>query len=349
MSNLYEYELGKSADVLCGELLRLKPGETCVVTADTESDWRVVNATARAAFSAGAKPMVITVAAPRGVGKAADEMLPVGALTAALRETDVWIELNKQWLTYSTPYDIALKENSKLRHLCLVGLNADMMVRCIGRVNYPVLGEFLDKVLELTVSARRWRLTTPAGEDVKFENSTNPNRVYGVDKGFADQPGSHFMAGQIGWTPEWDSIQGTIVFDGSIVPPCGLLHDPVFLTVESGRVVHVEGGREAREFEQWLRSFDDPRMFVLAHVCWAFNPGARITGDILEDERVWGATEWGLGDIGAVLIEPDGIPAASHTDGISLNTSAWLDGEQVLDRGKVVHGELAGLAEELGM
>ncbi|GAI56809.1 unnamed protein product, partial [marine sediment metagenome] len=126
-------------DVLVNELLKLKEGETFVITADTESDPTVVDATARAAFAAGAKPMVIWLASPLGVGKAADPMLPVDALTAVLKEADAWVEYNNQWLLYSTPYDIAMKENKKLRHLCLVGMSADMMVRCIGRVNYPVL------------------------------------------------------------------------------------------------------------------------------------------------------------------------------------------------------------------
>ncbi len=110
----------------------------------------------------------------------------------------------------------------------------------------------------------------------------------------------------------------------------------------------IEGGKEAREFESWLGGFDDPQMFVLAHVCWGFNPGAKLGGSVLEDERVWGSTEWGLGNIGSCLIEPDGIPAASHTDGICLNTSAWLDGEMVLDEGRVVHPDLIGLSKKLG-
>ncbi|NLS44332.1 MAG: aminopeptidase, partial [Firmicutes bacterium] len=46
---LYEYELGKAADTLTRELFQLKPGETFVITADTESSLRVVNATAAAA------------------------------------------------------------------------------------------------------------------------------------------------------------------------------------------------------------------------------------------------------------------------------------------------------------
>ncbi|MBA3062335.1 MAG: aminopeptidase, partial [Atribacteria sp.] len=91
MSYYYEYELGKAAKILCEDLFKLKPGETFVITADTESDDRVVNATARAAFACDAKPMVIYTASPLGVGKAADPMLPLESLTAALLKADAWV------------------------------------------------------------------------------------------------------------------------------------------------------------------------------------------------------------------------------------------------------------------
>lgn len=44
---------------------------------------------------------------------------------------------------------------------------------------------------------------------------------------------------------------------------------------------------------------------------------------------------------------PGGINAASHCDGICLNTSVWLDGIQILDCGRVVHPELTEIAGRL--
>ncbi|MDK2896569.1 MAG: hypothetical protein PWP04_689 [Candidatus Atribacteria bacterium] len=343
---LYEYELGKAADILVKELFKLKEGETLVITADTESDPRVVNATARSAFSMGAKPLVVWNASPLGVGKAADPMLPQEAMTALLKSADAWAEFNNQWLLYSTPYDIAVRENKKLRHLCLVGMNVDMMVRCIGRVDYPTLRAFEEKLADLTRKAKRVKMTTPAGEEVEFEN--DPSHPVNCELGYADTPGSHMMSGQVAWSPRLESINGVIVFDGSVVPPIGLLRDPIRLTVEQGKIVRVEGGKEAVEFKSWLQSFNHPRMFHVAHVCYGFNPGAKLTGDILEDERVWGCTEWGVGNIGAILIPPDGVPAPSHSDGICLNTSVWLDGNLIIDQGQVVEPELKELAARLG-
>jgi len=266
-------------------------------------------------------------------------MLPQDALVGALKGADAWVEFNNQWLLYSTTYDIAMKENKKLRYLCLVGMNADMMVRCIGRINYPALGKFLEKITDLTKKAKKVHMTTPAGGDIRFDN--DPAGRIGYSLGKADTPGAHMMAGQIGWAPINESINGKIVFDGSVVPPIGLVKEPVELTVEGGHVVKIEGGKDAVAFENWLKGFNDPNMLRIAHVCYGFNPGAKLTGDIVEDERVWGCTEWGLGNF-------PGRPAASHTDGICLNTSVWLDGEQILDQGKSVHPELAELAKQLG-
>lgn len=346
LPKLYEYELGKAADILVNELFKLKKDETFVITADTESDSRVVDATARAAFAAGAKPMVIWTPSPLGVGKAADPMLPQKALTAVLKEADAWAEFNNQWLLYSTPYDIAVQENPQLRHMCLVGMNVDMMIRCIGRVNYPVLKELEEKLAEKTRKAKKVRMTTPAGEDVSFEN--DPSHPVNCELGYADTPGSHMMSGQVAWTPNLETINGAIVFDGSVVPPLGLLKQPIHLHIEKGVIVKVEGGSQAADYEAWMKSFNHPRMLRLAHVCYGFNPGAKLTGDILEDERVWGCTEWGVGNIGAILLPPDGIPAPSHSDGICLNTSVWLDRTLIIDKGQIIDPELKLLAQKLG-
>lgn len=153
------------------------------------------------------------------------------------------------------------------------------------------------------------------------------------------------MAGQIGWSPNFESINGTIVFDGSI-SPLGLLKEPVRLTIKKGEIVKIEGGKEATEYEKWLKSFNHPQMLKLAHVCYGFNPGARLTGVALEDERVWGGTEWGIGNVVGKLI-PGGIYGPSHSDGICLNSSVWLDGVQIMDKGQLLDPELKKLAEEL--
>ena len=346
MSPLYEYELAKAADTITKELFRLKPEETFVITADTESDPRVVNATASAAFSLGAKPMVIWLASPLGVGQAADPMLPLESLIGALKGADAWVEFNNQWLLYSTVHTVAMAANDKLRYLNLVGMNADMMVRCIGRVDHPALKVFLDKASEMIVAASHIRLTSPGGTELVFENV--PGRPALTRDGYADKPGTYMMAGMIAWSPNLETINGRLVFDGSLVPPCGKLEEPVRATINAGEIVDIEGGTQARQFGAYVRSFDHPQMKCLAHCAVGFGPGARLTEDIVENERIWGCTNWGIGHIGKYLIPPSGIPAPSHLDGQSLNSSIWLDGEPFTEEGQVLHPELRELAKKVG-
>lgn len=67
----------------------------------------------------------------------------------------------------------------------------------------------------------------------------------------------------------------------------------------------------------------------MAHIAYGFNPGAILTGNIVEDERVWGATEWGIGYVSPFDAPPCGQDAKSHCDGICLDSSVWLDGVQI--------------------
>ncbi|MDR2759287.1 MAG: hypothetical protein LBB78_07900 [Spirochaetaceae bacterium] len=342
----YFYELTLAARRLVMDMFCLKSGETLIITADTESDMEVVRATASAAFSIGAKPVVITYPAPLGVGKAADSMLAVDALTGALQGADAWVEFNNQWMLYSTPFERAMASNKKLRYLCLVGMDADMMVRLIGRVDQQKLSNFLHVLADKTGAAKHMRITTPAGCDLEFE--INPENKLSCDDGNAEKPGMHMLGGQICFVPKLGSINGVLVFEASVSPVPGIIHEKVVLTVEKGLIREIQGGVEAMEFKSWLDSFHDPAMYRLAHGCYGVNPGAKVTGNVLEDERVWGATEWGIGYLSESDAPMEHFDAPSHCDGLCMNSSVWLDGEQIMDRGKFIEPCLGDMARALG-
>jgi leucyl aminopeptidase (aminopeptidase T) len=345
MPKLFEFELIRSANIVINELALVKKGETVIITADSMSDERIVNVVAGAAFDAGAKLMVIWVPTPLGVGKAADADLPVDALGSAIGAGDVWLEFNHQWVLYSSAHELALSKNPNLRHLCLVGMCPDMLIRLVGRVPVNILAAFQQKVTDMTKAAKHVRITNPAGTDLEFDN--DHSCPFYCELGIANRPGSTYLAGQICWFPVNETINGTLVFDGSINPPCGLLTQPVIMKIERGYILNITGGPQAEALKKWLEAFRDPLMFRLAHVCYGFNPNAKLCGDVIEDERIWGATEWGVGYLPALDAPPDGINAASHTDGICLDSSVWLDGAQILDNGRVVHHDLVAMSSEI--
>lgn len=343
----FEFELGLAADILIQETCKVKKGETIMITADTESDMRLVIATARAVFAAGGKPLVIWTSSPLGPGKMVDGWLPSESILAAALKADAWVEFNRQYFLYSDTYQKAVEGNPKLRFLGLPGTTSDVFVRLYARVDQRVLGDFVEAIAEKTRKAKHVRMTTAQGQDVEFDN--DPDNPIRAETGYWDKPGTAMLNGQIAWTPVLDSINGTIVFDGSLVPQIGVLSEPVTVKVKNGVIESVEGGNAGKVWYDSLKSFNHPQMLRPAHVCYGFHPGAVLGGQNGEDERVWGCTEWGFGAIGAFLMPKcGGISAPSHTDGISLNTSVYLDGIQITDNGKVIDPELARLAAKLG-
>lgn len=347
---MYEIEIVNAAYKLMHDMFDVQKDESVVITADTESNEDVLLAIAQAAFILGAKPIIVKTASPRGVGKAADPDLPVKELSALLEVADVWIECNNQWLLYSTVFDNAISINKDLRYMNLVGANPDLFIRNIGRVDMLTLREFLLKVEAVTKESKHVKITTPTGTDLEFDNF--PGRPFSTADGFVNKGEIKMLPGQISWTPELKSINGVMVIDGTLTPPLGKVGTPIKFTIKEGKVVKIEGGTDAQEFENWLKSFNDDNMYTLAHLSYGFGPGAKLSGDIVEDERVWGSTEWGFGNIGAHLVPdiPGGIPAASHSDGICLNSSVWLDGKALLIDGEVVGptDEIVALSRKLG-
>jgi leucyl aminopeptidase (aminopeptidase T) len=344
MASTLDSELVKAADILVKELVHVKRDDHVLVYADSESDWRAADTTAAAAHGAGAKVAVMRYPAPRGVGENADADLPE-PLVAAMRNCDVMIEFSNKYLLYSGAWQAAMR-GKRARYLCLSGVTSEMMVRCIGGVDVPALVQFQDVIARLTRNATRMRITTPSGGDIEFLN--DPKRPVFTEGVVADRPGDYMLIGQVDWAPIESSLKGTIVFDGSVWPPedLGLLAHPIKLEVDKGKVVSIDGGREAGALEKWLDSFYDPAMRNVAHISYGCNPGAKLSGRIVEDERVWGSVEWGLGYQGEGFLGVAG-PAKTHTDGICLNASIWMDGEQIASEGTYTHPELAALSKRV--
>jgi 2,5-dihydroxypyridine 5,6-dioxygenase len=337
-------ELEGAALVLARDMAKIKRGEHVLIYADTLSSSPVAEATFKAALGLGAKALLALYGAPRGVGAEADEDLP-SPLRAAMKEADVIIELSKQYLLYSRAWEEAM-ERGKAKFLCLSGMDEDMLIRLVGRVPIPLLERFEEKLAALTASCRSMRVRTRAGTDISFENdASRPVFREGI---VGDKPGEYMLIGQVDWAPVEETIEGVIVFDGSVWPPeeIGVLKEPIRLHVRSGKVVEVEGGDEARLYERWLKRFNAPSMLNIAHISYGCNPGARLTGRIVEDERVWGCVQWGLGHQAASFLGKAG-PAPSHSDGICLRATVEGDGALIMKEGSYVHPELEPLEKEI--
>lgn len=347
MPTYLDMELTKTAYKLLHDQIRLKKGESVLITTDSISNFRVAEEIAKMADALGGKVMLAWHSTPKGYGEVTLPYLPE-PLIAGADKADVWIELNNQWLLYSSFWNRAVT-NGRTRQVMLGGLSVEQMVRCIGMVDIDTQVAFQSRVVEMTRAASQMRITNRAGTDVTFRN--DPARPINSEALY-DKPGANFLIGQIGWAPIEESINGTIAIDGAISgggdAELGVLDETISYHVEKGRIVDITGGKKAQIIRHWFEGLDDPNMYIAAHVCYGFNPNARLEGTTTEDERVWGSTEWGFGYQGPNYSGGKAREAKSHIDGICLDCTVYLDDRAILEEGKVVAPELLELARELG-
>ena len=329
----YAFELAHAAHKLVSEVRPLKPGQQVLITADTIADERVVRATASATLAVGGVPTVLiypTLAQPM--------QPPPTPVAAAAAAAEVWFDFAVAYQLYSPAYHAAIKNGCI--YVCLTGMDVDMMVRTIGKVHYPPMQEMAYRLYRLSQAAEWVRVTSPAGTDLrmKVDKAGDPFWEPPPEKGFPQM-----LGGQSGFMAHRESFEGTLVFDGALWPPAeiGVLKQPVRLTIRNGYIQTVEGGVEAEIFIRWLKRFDHPKAYLMDHACYGFNPGVRRpSGRILEDERIFGCMQFGIG------ATEYGSPA--HCDGVVLNPSVWLDDVQIEENGRYIHPELVELCRAMG-
>lgn len=342
-----DLELSRACYKLLHDLIKIKQGQSLLVTTDSIADPVVAEEIAKMGEALGAKVMLAWHSSPKGYGALTVPYLPE-PLIACCDKTDVWIELNEQWLLYSPMWNEAVS-NGRTSQIMLGGFGTERIARCIGSVDMELQKEFQDHLTKITQNAKEVRITNAAGTDVTFRNKPTRTVCNEIDY---STPGAHFMIGQIGWGPDEETVNGVIAFDGSVSgggdAEFNKPSEPVKYIVEKGRIKSIEGGKEAEILRNYFASLDDPNMYICAHVCYGCNPGAKLDTCTAENERVWGSTEWGFGYQGGCYGDGVARDAKSHIDGISLDCSIWLDGVQIEDNGKYIEPKLAELAKKIG-
>ena len=152
MSHVLDYELISATATIVRDLALIQPGERVAITIDTLADPIVAEAVAGQVLAAGAKPLLLRYSTPSGVGKAADPDIPYQAIGYAIGNSDVWLEFGYNWILYSSAQEIALSINDKLRHVCMSGMDTNMMYRLVAGVNFPLLSQFQEKVTAMILS-----------------------------------------------------------------------------------------------------------------------------------------------------------------------------------------------------
>ncbi len=334
------------SNIIMEKMFQVKAGETVAITADSGSDKKIIDALAKAAAEANGLPLVMWIPKAEQDGQAGLKDWPAEALTAALCKVDVWVEAQSTIILYSEIWETAMAENKKLRYLIIGDTEIDSMLRTFAGFDIQLLGKLLKKVTAMAKVTQKVRITSKNGTDVSYE--TNPSYAFDYDDGDFSKPKFCTAPGYINIVPKTGSMNGKIVFDALMNVDVFNNENHVEFEMKDGIIAAVNGNEEAEKFSKYLASFDDPNMYKISHNMFGLNPGIRkLSGDIVEDERIWGGVDFGFGHTSPIDMPPLGQVAKSHFDGVVAKTSIYLDDQLIVKDGEVCHPDLKDLAEQV--
>ncbi|HEX3054344.1 MAG TPA: aminopeptidase [Aggregatilineaceae bacterium] len=177
-------------------------------------------------------------------------------------------------------------------------------------------------------------VTTPLGTDLYLDIT---GRDIKRDTGLFHKPHEHgnLPAGECYVAPIEDQTEGVFIVDKSY--PGILIEEPIYLTVEHGRVVDIQGGREAQRLldmiEDGERKPNGEGCRVVCELGIGTNPNARLQGNVLTDEKVMGTVHIAIGH-NALAAYGGQNHAPIHLDGVIGQPTLTVDGQTLIRDGE---------------
>jgi 2,5-dihydroxypyridine 5,6-dioxygenase len=319
--------LAQAIDKAVIECARVLPGERVLVLADTAIDLTLVTSFANAARAAGAESQLMVFGT-----KAEINLEPPASVAAAMAASDVVIDLASRYFIHTNAYQQAREAGARI--LCASAISPDTLIRLVSGVDYAAMSRLGRRVTDAFASASVCRVET--GDGCVLTMSVQGRPAFLRD-GITEGPGDleYLPGAQMSIAPVEESVEGAIIIDGTAYPPVGPLPEPLRLEFRAGRLVEVFGGPRGRQWWDWLAKFGDPKMFQVAHISVVLNPLAELRGQIIEDERLLGCLDIG---VGSQMVHLGGRlgKAASHSDVVATKPAISLDG-RLLARAGVFH------------
>jgi aminopeptidase len=184
-----------------------------------------------------------------------------------------------------------VKENklAKLGHM--PGINEEMMLNSVN-VDFGEMKSSAGKIINILSGAKRLHVTTEKGTDLLLGVE---GRIFIEDIGVKPGEDCNLPCGEVYCAPLETEAEGVVFFDASI-GDIGVLKHPLKVFLSKGRIKKFESDNEELvEKIITLQNTDEDAM-VIGELGIGVNPGARITGNMLEDEKSLGTAHIAFGN-----------------------------------------------------
>jgi leucyl aminopeptidase (aminopeptidase T) len=252
---------------------------------------------------------------------------PPDAVAAAMAQASAIAIVTRFSLSHTQARIAATRARARIASM--PGITVEIFTRTIA-IDYGHLERVGRALASKLTEATICRVTAPGGTDIELSLH---GREAICDDGDLVAPAAwgNLPAGEAFISPIETEGRGTIVFDGSLAG-WGLLHEPLIIELEQGRAVAAAGGPAADWLLQTLDAGGENGR-TIAELGIGTNPGATISGAILEDEKAEGTVHFAFG----TNIGIGGANQASvHIDGLVREAKVELDGGTILDEGHLL-------------
>jgi leucyl aminopeptidase (aminopeptidase T) len=314
-------DLLHAATVCVRDCMGVQPGERVLVVTD-EKLRAIGYAIRQAALELGNEVLLVDMLPRRTNGEE-----PPAEVAALMTMVDVALCPTSKSLTHTDARRAASAKG--VRIATLPNVTEEIMVRCMG-ADYHAIAARTARICALMEQASVIRVTSPGGTDVTMPIA---GRHAHASSGLFREKGQwgNLPTGEAYLAPLEGQSQGVVVVDGSMAG-IGRLSAPIRITIENGLATTIEGGPDAEKLRALIDPFGADGRNV-AEFGIGTNDRARITGVILEDEKVMGTIHIAFGDNKSM---GGTVRVASHLDGLVLSPSVWFDDRQVMDAGRLL-------------
>jgi len=297
--------------------LAVKKGERVLVLADAKTQ-AIGQALFEAALAAEGQAVLTLIPPPEEAGQE-----PPDPLARMMSDCDVVILATSQSMTHTAARRMANRAGARIASL--PGVSEDMMSNGALTADYEEIQKVTRRLERRLRSAKAVHLATAAGTDVTFDVTRRDWVADDTGICHRRQGMTTLPAGEIFVAPVEGSAEGRLVIDASFPAP---LREPATVVLKEGHATKVvgapdavhgmnRGGREGRNFGK----------FGLG-----LNAKARITGNVLEDEKSLGAAHVVFGDNAAY---GGTVRCGVRVDAILTKATVEVDGKAIMEGGEL--------------
>ncbi|MBU4140359.1 MAG: aminopeptidase [Candidatus Omnitrophica bacterium] len=296
---------------IINKCLGYKKGEHLLIVCDDKLK-TLARAFYRTAQAEGIEPVLLEMPPRRMHGQE-----PPKEVAAALKTTDIAILLTSMSLSHTQARKEACAKFGT-RIASLPGVTAAILKRSI-KLNYSSLKKRVEKAANRLSKGNRVEVYTDKGTHLVM----SIRKRYGFsDHGLYTKPGSfgNLPAGEACIAPCEGTTNGRLVVDAS-APLVGRLKRPVEIIIKDGFAQNMPFSRIASLIKPLGRC-----ALNIAEFGIGLNPKARVTGNILEDEK---AEQTAHLAIGANISFGGNVSCPCHLDFVFFKPRILIDGDRL--------------------